>query len=238
MNPLFEGQNVLATWSEVLASSFQNLWIGVIGFVPNLIISLIIFLVGWAVGSILGGWVAKLIKSLKFDTFLASVGIDELLQKAGFRLDGGKFVGWLVEWFIIIAFLLAALDAVGLQTVNDFLGTVVLGYIPNVIVAALMLIVAAPIAETLSKLVSGSAKAANVAASAAGTLGTITRWAVWVFALIAALLQLGIAREFLLTIFTGFIAMVAIAGGLAFGLGGKEAASRYIAKVQDEMSGK
>ncbi len=230
--------NVLATWSDVLAASFQNLWIGVIGFVPNLIISLIIFLVGWAVGSILGGWVAQVIKSLKVDTFLESVGIEEVVEKAGFHLDGGKFIGWLVKWFVIVAFLLAALDAVGLTTVNQFLQTVVLGYIPNVIVAALMLIIAAPIAEALKKLVAGSAKAADIAPSAAATLGTITRWAVWVFAFIAALLQLGIAREFLLTIFTGFVAMIALAGGLAFGLGGRDAAAKYIDKVKDEMSGK
>lgn len=237
MNPL-DSQNVLSTWSEVLAASFQDLWSGVIAFVPNLVISLIIFLAGWAVGSILGNWVEKIIKSLKLDTFLESVGIDEVIQKAGFRLDGGKFIGWLVKWFVIVAFLLAALDAVGLTTVNDFLRTVVLGYIPNVIVAALMLIVAAPIAETLKKLVAGSAKAAEIAPSAAATLGTITRWAVWIFAFIAALLQLGIAREFLLTIFTGFIAMVALAGGLAFGLGGRDAAASYIEKVRHEMSGK
>lgn len=230
--------NVLATWSDVLAASFQNLWIGVIGFVPNLIISLVIFLVGWAVGSILGSWVAQVIKSLKIDTFLESVGIEEVVEKAGFRLDGGKFIGWLVKWFVIVAFLLAALDAVGLTTVNSFLQSVVLGYIPNVIVAALMLIIAAPIAETLKKVVTGSAKAADITPSAAATLGTITRWAVWVFAFIAALLQLGIAREFLLTIFTGFVAMIALAGGLAFGLGGRDAAAKYIEKVRDEMSGK
>lgn len=230
--------NVIQNWSDVLAASFQNLWIGVIGFVPNLVISLVIFLVGWAVGSILGSWVAQVIKSLKFDTFLESVGINEVVEKAGFSLDGGKFVGWLVKWFVIVAFLLAALDAVGLTTVNSFLQSVVLGYIPNVIVAALMLIIAAPIAETLKKVVTGSARAADITPSASATLGTITRWAVWVFAFIAALLQLGIAREFLLTIFTGFVAMIALAGGLAFGLGGRDAAAKYIEKVRDEMNGK
>ncbi|OHA57880.1 MAG: hypothetical protein A2114_02075 [Candidatus Vogelbacteria bacterium GWA1_51_14] len=225
---------LLQTWSEVLTASFQNLWVGVVGFVPNLVVSIIIFIVGWVVGVVLGKWVAQVIHALKVDKALNSLGIDELVSKAGFRLDSGAFIGALVRWFVIIVFLVAALDVLQLTQVNIFLQQVVLGYLPNVIVAAFILLIAAVIAEPLKKVVSGSARAAEVASSA--LLGGVAYWAIWVFAFLAALNQLGIAGAFFQTLFTGIIAMIALAGGLAFGLGGKEAAARYLDKLRSDIS--
>lgn len=74
---------LLQTWSEVLTASFQSLWSGVVAFVPNIIVSVIIFVVGWVVGVVLGKWVMQLISALKVDKALASLGIDEIVSKAG-----------------------------------------------------------------------------------------------------------------------------------------------------------
>lgn len=225
---------LLQTWSEVLTASFQNLWAGVVAFVPNIIVSVVIFVVGWVVGVVLGKWVGQLIHSLKVDKALASLGIDDIVSRAGFRLDSGAFVGALIRWFVILVFLVAALDVLGLSQVNIFLQQVVLGYLPNVIVAALILLVAGVLAEPVQKVVTGSAKAADI--GSAELFGGVARWAIWIFALITALNQLGIAGPFLQTLFTGVVAMLALAGGLAFGLGGKEAASRYIEKLRSDIS--
>ena len=117
---------------------------------------------------------------------------------------------------------------------NDFLSTAVLFYLPKVIIAALVLIIATVIADAMKKLVLTSAKAANI--SSANMLGSITKYAIWIFAFIIALSELGIAAAFMQILFTGLIAGLAIAFGLAFGLGGKEAASRAIENISKDMS--
>lgn len=227
---------LLQTWSEVLTASFQNLWTGVVAFLPNIIVSIVIFVVGWVVGVVLGKWVAQIVRSLRVDKALQSLGIDEIISRAGYRLDSGAFLGALVRWFVIIVFLVAAVDVLGLNQVNVFLQQVVLGYLPNVIVAAFILLIAAVISDPLRRVVEGSAKAASV--PSAEFLGAVVRWAIWIFAILAALTQLGVAGPFMQTVFTGFIAMIALAGGLAFGLGGKEVAARYLERLRSEMARK
>lgn len=227
---------MVQTWSDVLIASFQNLWGGVIMFIPKLIIAIIIFIIGWVIAVALGKVVSQLIRAIKVDKALQAVGIEGPLAKAGFRLDSGAFIGGLIRWFLIIVFLLAAMEVLGLSQVSAFLRDAVLFYLPNVIVAALILIVAAFLAGAMQNVVVGSAKAAGVPSTQ--LLGGITKWAIWIFAILAALYQLGIAGVFAQTLFTGFVAMLAIAGGLAFGLGGKDAASRYIEKLKSDMSGK
>jgi hypothetical protein len=226
---------MLQTWSDVLVVSFQQLWSGIIVFIPKLIIAVVIFIIGWVIAVALGKLITQIIRAFKVDKALQALGVEEPLARAGFRLDSGAFIGGLVRWFLIIVFLIAAIEVLGLSQVNFFLREVVLSYLPNVIVAALILVVAAFIASAMQRVVIGSAKAAGVPSTQ--LLGGITKWAIWIFAILAALYQLGIAGVFAQTIFTGFVAMLAIAGGLAFGLGGKDAASRYIEKLKRDMSG-
>lgn len=227
---------ILQTWSEVLVASFQNVWTEIISYLPNIIVSIIVFVVGWVVAVVLGKWIAQLLRSLKLDRALASVGVDEVVNRAGYRLDSGAFIGGLIRVFVIIVFLVAALDVLKLSQINVFLYQVVLGYIPNVIAAAIILLLAAIIADALQKTVVASAKAAG--AGYADLLGGVTRWAIWIFAVLAAFNQLDIGAVFSQTLFTGLIAMLALAGGLAFGLGGKEAAARYIEKLRKDISDK
>ncbi len=225
---------ILQTWSEVLVASFQNVWTEVISYLPNIIVSIIVFTVGWVVAVVLGKWVAQVIRSLKLDRALASVGVDEVVNRAGYRLDSGAFLGGLIRVFIILVFLVAALDVLKLSQINMFLYQVVLGYIPNVIAAALILLLAAIIADALQKVVVASAKASGT--HYADLLGGVTKWMIWIFAILAAFNELKIGAVFAQTLFTGFVAMLAIAGGLAFGLGGKEAAARYIEKLRSDIA--
>lgn len=225
---------MLQTWGEVFSTSLQGLWFGFISFVPNLIVAIIIFIVGWVVGSIVGKALTQVISALKIDKIFASAGADEIMSKAGMKLDVGAFLGGLVKWFIVIVFLMTSLEILQLTQVTDFLREVVLSYLPQVIIAALILIVATVISDAMGKVVSGFAKAGNV--RSANMLGTITRYAIWIFAFIIALSELGIAPQFMQILFTGLIAMLALAGGLAFGLGGKEAAGSAIAHIKSEAS--
>ncbi len=214
-------------------AALETLARGVAIFVPRLIVAAIVFIVLWVVAVTLGKLVEQIIKALKIDQFLQSLGAEEPVERAGFKLDAGAFLGGLVRWFFIIVAFLVAVDILGLTQVSEFLSNVVLSYIPNVIVAAIMLVAAAILADVAQKVVRGSVQAVNV--QGAGFAGAVAKWAIWIFAILAALYQLNIVRELINTILTAFVAMLAIAGGLAFGLGGKDAASEFISKLRREM---
>ncbi len=224
---------LIQTWADVLTHSFQNLTNGIVSFVPNIIVAVIIFVIGWLVGAALGRIIEQVVKSIKLDSALKSTGLNEAVERAGFSLDSGAFLGGLVKWFFIIVFLMASLEVLGLTQVNAFLQDVVLSYLPHVIVAALMVLVGAVLAEVAKEVVSGGAKAAGV--RSAGLAANFTKWAIWIFTILAALDQLQVATAFVQTLFTGIVVAVALGLGLSFGLGGQEAASRTIEKVRGEI---
>jgi len=227
---------LLNNWGDVLTLSFQNLWVGVVNFVPNLVIALVILILGWLVGALLGRAIWQVFKSLKVDDALRRAGFESFLRRGGTDLDSGAFVGGLVKWFVIVIFLVAALDVLGLSQVNFFLQDVVLGYLPRVLAAALVLLVAGVIGDVTGRVVVTAAKTAGV--ESAHFAGAIAKWAIWIFAILVALSHLGIAAAFSQTLFTGIVIAVSLALGLSFGLGGQEAASRFIERLRGEMSGK
>jgi len=224
----------MQTWGTMFTESLLSLWYGFINFVPSLLGAIILFIVGWMVARVIGKAISQVITAIKLDKLFESAGVHEFMNRAGLKITVGGFIGGVIKWFIIIVFLIASLQIVGLTQVNDFLREAVLYYLPKVIIAALVLIIAAVIAEAVQKLVSASAKAANV--DQANMLGLVARYAIWGFAFIIALAELGIASAFMQILFTGLIASLAIALGLAFGLGGKEAAARALDKVSKDIS--
>ena len=227
---------LLQNWGEVFSQSLMGLWYGFITFVPGLLGAIILFIVGWAVGSIVGKAITQLVAVLKVDKLFESAGAKDFMGRAGLKLNISGFIGGLVKWFVIVVFLMAALQIIGLTQVNDFLREAVLYYLPKVVIASLVLVIATVLADAMKKLVSASAQAANI--RSANMLGSITLYAIWIFAFIIALSELGIATAFMQILFTGFVAALAIGLGLAFGLGGKDAASRAIGKISDDMSSK
>lgn len=225
---------MIENWGTVLQGSFQDIWAGFAKFVPNLVVAIIIFLVGWFLGNLLGRVVAQIVRSIKVDHALRTVQVDNFLKRAGFNLDSGAFLGGLVEWFIVIVFLVASFDVLGLTQVNSFLQQVVLFYLPQVIVAALIVLVAAVIAEAMQRVVTGAAAAGGI--RSANFAGKVAHWAIWIFGILTALFQLGVASTFIQTLFTGIVVAIAIALGLAFGLGGQDAAARAIERVRQEIA--
>jgi len=224
---------IFNAWADTLSQSFQNLSFGLVAFIPNLIVAIVIFIVGWLVGVGLGRVVKQVIDALRVDQALRATGLERILSRAGFELSSGKFLGFLVKWFFIIVFLVASLDVLHLTVVNVFISDVVLGYLPQVIVAVLILIGSALLADAAERVIAGSAKAANI--TSAGFIGKVARYAIWVFAIITALAQLNVATEFMQTLFTGIVIAVSLAIGLAFGLGGQKAAERYIDSLHSQI---
>jgi hypothetical protein len=230
----------LDTWGNVFNESLQSLWLSFTQFAPKLIVAIVFFIIGWVLASLIAKAIEQVFASLKIDSLFSSIKVDNFLKKAGMSLNSGYFVGQVVRWFVIIIFLLPSLSlvfpvdpALGTNAIAYFLGHDVLGYLSQVIVAALVLIIAAVVSEGLSKAVIASSKSVNL--KSANMLGAVAKYAVWIFAIIIALGKLGLS-EFMLPLFWGIIAMLAIGGAIAFGLGGKDAASRLISKLGDEMS--
>lgn len=221
------------TWGGAVAGSFQNALDSVVASLPLILGALIVFLVGLFVAYTLGKLVESVVKALKVDQVLAKLEVEKMLERAGWRLNSGGFLGALVRWFLIIVFLLAAVNVLGekFQPISNFLRDVLL-YIPNIVVAAVILITAAVVAQTVERLVRGSAEAMGHRGSLAGAMA---RWAIWIFAVLAALSQLKIAGEIVGTLVQGMVYGLALAFALAFGLGGRDAAADFIQRVRGEL---
>ncbi|KND48602.1 MAG: Small-conductance mechanosensitive ion channel-like protein [Parcubacteria bacterium C7867-005] len=224
------------TWGQILTASFQDLWYGVINFVPNLVVAIIIVVLGWLIGALFGRAIWQVFRSLRVDEALRRAGFETFLRRGGLNLDSGAFIGGLVKWFVILVFLMASFEVLGLDQVNLFLKDVVIAYLPRVIVAALILLVGGVIGDITDRVVVTAAKTAEV--RSAHFSGTVAKWAIWIVALLAALSQLGIAAAFSQTLFTGVVIAISLALGLSFGLGGQEAAGKFLERLRGDMSDK
>jgi len=218
-------QNLLDT----VSFSLTNLWVQASGFLPALIGAIVVFVLGLAVAAILERLAERLIYYLKVDNLLNRAGLASYLHRAGLQLDAGHFLGRVVYWFIILAFILAASDTLGFYTLSGFLQGI-LYYIPTAIISALIAVATIIVANFLRGLVIASVLSAHL--HSAKFLGSITWWAVLVFGLLTALNQLGVSADVLNNIVTGLIAMFALAGGIAFGLGGKDLGGRLLDKAR------
>jgi hypothetical protein len=213
----------------VLETSFKSLWVEIVSFLPQVLLALVIIIVGWVIGGVLKHVVERVFTMLKINDLLASAGVQRLTARTGYELRAGVFVGTLVKWFVIIVFFVAALDILNLDQVTVFFRDVVLGYLPQVIVAVLILFGAMILANVVDRSVVAAARTANFGSPE--FLGNFARYSIIVFAVLAALAQLEIAPRLVEMLFAGFVFSTSLALGLSFGLGGKEQASRYIETV-------
>ncbi|TSC91619.1 MAG: hypothetical protein CEN90_417 [Parcubacteria group bacterium Licking1014_17] len=222
-----------ASGLDIIRDTFTSLWGSVVNFLPQLIAAILVFIIGWIVAIIIGKLVWHLVRIIQLDKILESIGFKKIWDRSGYKLDSPIFFYELVKWFFIIVSLMAATDILGLDQVTEFLQTVVL-YLPNVFVAAIVLIIGALVAKFAEGLVRGSMKAAKLAS--ANFLGSIARWAVLIFSFLIALEKLEVGTDIIRTAIMGIIAAAALAAGIAFGLGGKEHADSLIGDLRKHVN--
>lgn len=225
---------IIQTWGDALGATFTGFAPFAIQVVAYLFVALVIFTVGWVAGAFIGKVIEKLFQTLRVDSVLRQAGIEDMLKKGDIKLDSGAFVGGLIKWFIISIFFLSALRVFGFTQVTAYLEDVVMGYLPHVIVAVLILLVSIVIGEVVKKIVSSASSTAHMSSSRA--LGAISKWAIIVFAALTALVELNIAAELVQVLFIGVVVALSLAFGLAFGLGGRDAAARLIEKASNEIN--
>jgi hypothetical protein len=201
-------------------------------FLPGLLAAILIFIIGAIVATILRRILVRVLDTVNFEKALSSTGIPQALKKAESSLTVTSLLGELLRWFVILIFLIPAVDQLGLGAVNDVLKSLLL-YIPNVVVAVIIVAIGAIFAKIARDFV--TATAAGIGGELAQIVGEVARWAIMIFAVLAALTQLGVATDLIKILFTGFVAMVAIAGGLAFGLGGREVAEKLLKRFFDRV---
>ena len=220
------------TWGQTITDSLSSLWARFIIFIPILIGSLLVFLLGLIIASVLGKVVERIVKSLRVDQAIEKISVGEKLKEYGIEITFSEFLGKLVQWFLALVFLMAATDILGLVQVTEFLNSV-LTYLPNVVVATIILSIAFLLGNVVYIIVRSSTKAAGV--MNAGLLATIIRWAIVIFGFLAALIQLGIATSLVNTIFIGLVSSVSLALGLAFGFGGRDEAALILKKIRENI---
>jgi hypothetical protein len=225
--------NEIKDWSTITLEKLQDLWGGFLEFIPNLLAAIIVFVIGWIIASGVGKLVSGVLSRLKFNRLFGGPGWQEAMQKADLKADPAGFIGAIVKWVLVIVFLLAAVEIIGLDQFAEFLRGVV-AWLPNLLVAAAIFVVAVIFADFLEKIVKASVRKLEI--ENVNLIGTIIRWSIYVFAGFAILLQLGITTAIINSIVVGMIATLSIAVGLAFGLGGKEAASKAIEEIKEKIT--
>ena len=219
-------------WSDAVSASFNDIVDRLINFIPSLVGAVILLIIGWLVGMLLEQVVDRVLRAISAQKLFERARIESLVQKTGSSRDTTGLLAGLIKWITYIVFFMAAAQVLQLEAISDFLSQI-LAYMPNVIAAVGIILIGGVLAQFLAEVVRGAVSAASL--GYAGFLASMTRWALWVFAVLAGLAQLGVATGIINTVITGLVAALAIAVGLAFGLGGQKNAAEFLDKVKKDL---
>ena len=211
---------------EAIEDAFVDLWAGLVASIPTVVAAIAVFVVGLIVASLAERLVRKLVEFLKVDTLAERMKVHETLSKVDINVTFADVLGKIVKWFFIIVFLNAAVEVLGWTQINDFLNDV-LRYLPNVLIAVIILAIGLIVASFVQTAVTKALKSAQAPVKSPDTLGAVAKWAVVGFAVMAAVTQLGVAQNLIAILFAAIVFTFA----LAFGLGGKERAAKFLDRI-------
>src|SRR6266852_899202 len=213
-------------WQSFVASLYGILGMMLRGLV-KLIAFLLIIVIGWFISSLVAKAVAAVLRKLKIDQLLDRMGFAVLTRRMGSQSDSAQIIAEVVKWLIRVVVLVVAFAALGIPAFSVLL-TQLLLWLPNLAVAIVVLIVGGLLANALAQIVRGAT--AEAAFKNPDVLANVARAAIWVFAIVIAVNQVGIASTLVNTLFMGFVGAVALAAGLAFGIGGQKLAAELLDK--------
>ena len=215
----------MTDWAEALRTSVAGALALFLTGIPRIIGFLLILLIGWFIAGILARAVAGLLRVIRFNDLAQRAGISGFVQHMGIQRDAAGVMADIVLWFVRVITLIVAFDALGLPAVSQVLQQFLL-WIPNLVVAIVILVIAGLAANAVARLVRGATAEAGF--SNPDMLSNIARIAVWSFGIIIAVNQIGIAQTLVNTLFFGLVGALALALGLAFGLGGRDTAGEIV----------
>ena len=222
-------------WIDVTIQALQNLWQGFLSFIPVLLGAVIVFIIGWFFSVGVGKLVAEVLKKLKLNQIFEKGAWRNALEKAEIKVDASAFVGAVVKWILVVVFLLAAVEILGLVQFAIFLKGV-LGYLPNVIVAVLIFVVTVIVVDIVEKIVRAAVEGIKVGSGQ--IVSAVVKWSIWVFAILAILTQLRFEAadwifELIKIVFMGIVLIAVV----AFGLGGRDMAAEILQDLRKKLKG-
>jgi hypothetical protein len=226
---------MIQDWSLITMQALQGAWEEILLFLPNLLAAIVIFVLGWIISIWIGKLIAQILKKLKFDSIFEKTGWRDALSNADIRVEPSSFIGAICKWILVVVFLMIVTDIMGWVAFAGLLAKII-AWMPNLLVAIIILVVAIIIADIVEKLVKVSTKKMGV--SSVNFLGSIVKWAIYIFAGLAVLLQLGVTPKIVEVLIIGFVGTLTLALGLSFGLGGREVAGRIIEEARRKISDK
>ena len=216
----------------MIQENITLIWQKVSQISPSIFWASFLFLVGIIVAKFMEELSANFLNKIRLNRILERMGLKETFSKIDINLDGAKFFGEIVKWFFIILFLMISSGILGLNSLSQFLQSVIL-YFPNLFIAFLIFVVAAFLADFSQKIVVGTLEKEKITYSR--FLGRFIRWTIWFFAILAILYQLKIAPSLILAIFIGVVITISLALGIAFGIGGKDLAAKILKELEEKF---
>src|ERR671918_1435757 len=210
--------------SDTLFQPLQSALSTFLSYLPQLIGAIVILIIGYIVAKVLQAVVGRVLRAVGFDGWMEKGGIKQFFDRAETNQTPVSILGQLVFWFVFIIALTMAADALGIPQVSVILGQLI-AYIPSIIAAGLILFLGPPLANFVSGIVRG--------ATGSGLLASVAQYAIIVYAVFAALTQLGIAVQLTANTFLILLGAVALGAAIAFGLGGREVAQDILQKAYD-----
>lgn len=221
-------------WGDAITTSVAQALSLLLAAVPRIIGFLVIVAIGWFIAALVARAVAALLRSIRFNELSERSGFAGFVANTGVDTDSSGFIAEISRWFIRLIALVVAFDALGLPAVSDVLRQLLL-WLPNLAIAIAVLILGGLAANWMAGLVRGATAKADLGNP--DLLATITRVTIWAFAIVIALNQIGIARELVNTLFMATVGAVALALGLAFGIGGRDTAAEVVRNWYERSRG-
>lgn len=213
----------VTSWGEAFMTSMSGALMVFMAALPKILGFAVILIVGWFIAGLIAKGIAMTLRKVNFNPLAERAGISGPMQTMG--TDPAGFIAGVVKWFVRLIAVVVAFDALGLPAVSDFLREVLL-WIPNLVVALVVLVIGGLAAKAASRFVGGAVEKAGVGSPR--LIATIASVAIWAFAIIVAVNQLGVGATVVNTLFMGTVGALALALGLAFGLGGKDTAGKVV----------
>ena len=216
---------VVTDWGTAVMSSVAAALALLLSGIPKLIGFLVMVIIGWLIASAIATAVAALLRAVKFNDLAQRAGLTGFVRNMGIHNDAAGFLADVAKWFVRLIVLVTAFDALGLPAVSQVLQQLLL-WLPNLVVALVVLVIGGLAANALASLVRGATAEAGLGNP--DLLTAIARVAVWAFAIVVAVNQIGVAATLVNTLFMAVVGALALALGLAFGLGGRETAALIV----------
>jgi hypothetical protein len=222
-----------SSWQSLIIAPVREMLTKILGYLPTLLGALIILIVGWIVAKIIKRLIEALLGAVRFDGLADKAGITGILKKGNLKITASEVVSGLVYWLVIIMVLVMVVNALGLPQASEVLASL-FAYVPKVIGALFVLVVAMFLASFVSSIVQTAAGNANLPRPE--MYAGVSRWAIIIFAVTIALGELGIGTLLVTATFNIILGGVCLGLALAFGLGGKDAAARYLEELRKRHS--